>query len=464
MNCPSCGSPLTKKNKCDRCGTNVSLIQKSYRISNYFYNKGLEKAKIRDLTGTIFVLQKSLKFNKENTNARNLLGLVYYEMGEIVAALSEWVLSKHFQPKDNDADIYINDIQANPTRLETANQTIKKYNAALMAAKQGNDDLAIIQLKKVTNLNHHFLRAHHLLALLYMRNNEKEKAYRLLQKIKKIDVTNTTTLRYLSELAETQEQREGRDTKDTKDTQRVDNGNDNLKISPVSTYREEKPNIWVFLNLIIGVVIGVGLLYFLVVPNVKKQTSQDYNSKIVDLNSDLAVQTKTITTLENDKEDLQKQIDQLNTDINKMKEESKAFDETLYDDLFAAIKSYVAKEGNDAIIQKLLKVDISKIERQSAVDVYNTLKDELFPAASASIYEDGHNKYTNRKYEEAIQILQSVVDINADKVPDALYFIGRSYQMLSDKENASKFYNEVIDKYPDTERADQAKSKLQELQ
>ena len=39
-------------------------------------------------------MKRSLKFNKLNIQARNLLGLVYFETGEAVAALSEWVISK----------------------------------------------------------------------------------------------------------------------------------------------------------------------------------------------------------------------------------------------------------------------------------------------------------------------------------------------------------------------------------
>ena len=56
-------------------------------------------------------LRRCLELNKLNTNARNLLGLVYYEMGETVAALSEWVISKHFQPKNNDADSTLKKVQ-----------------------------------------------------------------------------------------------------------------------------------------------------------------------------------------------------------------------------------------------------------------------------------------------------------------------------------------------------------------
>ena len=146
MICPECGSIVaSKRNRCERCGTDLTTFKKVTMLSNMYYNEGLEKAKVRDLSGAILILKKSLELNKRNTNARNLLGLVYYEVGETVSALSEWVISKHFQAENNDADEYMESLQSNPTKLETLNQTIKKYNSALQSAKQGSDDLAIIQ-------------------------------------------------------------------------------------------------------------------------------------------------------------------------------------------------------------------------------------------------------------------------------------------------------------------------------
>ena len=44
--------------------------------SNYWYNDGLQKAKIRDLSGAVKSLRKSLQYNQANIAARNLLGLV----------------------------------------------------------------------------------------------------------------------------------------------------------------------------------------------------------------------------------------------------------------------------------------------------------------------------------------------------------------------------------------------------
>ena len=49
-----------------------------------YKRQGLDKAQIRDLSGAIDLLKRSLKFNKLNVQARTLLGLVYFETGEDV--------------------------------------------------------------------------------------------------------------------------------------------------------------------------------------------------------------------------------------------------------------------------------------------------------------------------------------------------------------------------------------------
>ena len=194
MNCPRCNANVAfSKKRCDNCGHDLKNYRKVVSLSNTYYNKGLSQAKVRDLSGAVSSLKLSLQYNKLNTNARNLLGLIYLEEGEIVAALSEWVISRHYQAENNDAEDYIRQIQSNPNRLETYNQTIRKYNSALNSAKHGDEDMAVIQLKKVVNLNPNFIRAHQLLALLYMMTGKKDnrvKALKLLRHISKIDVTS----------------------------------------------------------------------------------------------------------------------------------------------------------------------------------------------------------------------------------------------------------------------------------
>ena len=148
MVCYNCGCNLSEHAFCTNCGADVSVYKKVIKISNSFYNEGLEKAGVRDLTGAIQSLRQCLKFNKNNVEARNLLGLVYFETGEVVAALSEWVISKNLRPKKNIADDYIEIVQSNPTRLDTINKTIKNYNQPLLYCNQESKHLEIIQLKK----------------------------------------------------------------------------------------------------------------------------------------------------------------------------------------------------------------------------------------------------------------------------------------------------------------------------
>ena len=176
MICYRCGAEIGKNDYCPECSADVSIFQKVVRISNQYYNDGLEQAQVKNMSGAIVSLKKSLKFYKYNTDARNLLGLVYYEIGETVEALSEWVISANYQGEDNAAVRYLQEIHNNRGQLETINQTIKKYNQAILYCKQGSRDLAIIQLKKVLSLNPKLVKGHQLLALLYLQEGQYEKA------------------------------------------------------------------------------------------------------------------------------------------------------------------------------------------------------------------------------------------------------------------------------------------------
>ena len=140
MFCYHCGCRLSEHDFCTACGADVSLYKKVIHVSNMFYNEGLEKAGVRDLTGAVVSLRQSLKFNKNNIRARNLLGLVYFEMGETVSALREWVLSKNMRPKKNIAGEYIDRVQSNSGRLESLTQTVRKYNRALVLCQQDSRD------------------------------------------------------------------------------------------------------------------------------------------------------------------------------------------------------------------------------------------------------------------------------------------------------------------------------------
>lgn len=478
MNCPRCNAKVAfVKDRCDNCGQNMVNYRRVVSISNIYYNMGLEQAKVRDLSGAIRSLRQSLEFNKLNTNARNLLGLIYFEVGEIVSALSEWVISKHFQPEYNDADKYIREVQANPNRLEMYNQTIRKYNAALYSAQHGDGDMAIIQLKKVVGLNPKFVRANQLLALLYMmtgKRDNKIRAKRLLTNISKIDVTNTTTIAYLKELSDIQIK--GEVPKKTVEEKQPEVRKTLPRVEvdaykTITPYKEEKPSIMPFINVILGVVIGIALMGFLVIPHIKTSLSNQENSDFKKYSEEKAANDSDSATLRSENENLKKEIEELrlaNQQLTGSDTEDGTNLQETYESLIEALQDYVDGKKVSAA-KKLDKVNEDALLSDKVKEIYQNIKEPVYAAASENCFLEGRDAYNgegdyvgNRDYEKAISLLEKALLYDPNNT-DAMYFLGRCYQQQSDVDRAKEYYNKILEEYPDSERVGEARSRMREL-
>ena len=96
--------------------------------------------------------------------------------GDVGCALIQWVISINLQPDNNRADHYLDEVQRKPGQLEIASQMVKKFNQALFYAQNDSDDLAVLQLKRIVDEKPNFVKAHLLLALLYMEHGDYVKA------------------------------------------------------------------------------------------------------------------------------------------------------------------------------------------------------------------------------------------------------------------------------------------------
>lgn len=299
MNCINCGAFLTDTDLdyCPHCGANVLIQKKVDYLSKLYYNQGLEKASIRDLSGAISCLKQSLAYDKRNIRARNLLGLVYFETGEVVAALSEWVISKNIQKNRNLASEYIAKLQANQNKLETINESIKKYNNALAMCREGHEDMAAIRLKKILSQNPKLIKGYHLLALIQMKNQEWNKARRTLKKAARIDKTNTTTLRFLREVDE----QTGVTTKMEKRRKGLfgngknesDNISGEIVVRPPSY--KERSKVSLFFTMVLGFAAGAAAFWLLVLPAVKQDIYRQANQQIIQYSDSLSSQSVELT-------------------------------------------------------------------------------------------------------------------------------------------------------------------------
>lgn len=454
MRCPRCDAlVLDDAVRCNFCGQDLSVIHYLKSVSGAYYNIGLERAKVRNLSGAIEALKKSLEYFKGNIPARNLLGLVYYEIGETVAALSEWVLSKYFSPDDNIADYYIDTVRKNQSTLDLTNQTIKKYNAALASAQARNEDLAIIQLKKVVSSNPHFLRAAHLLALLYMKNGEYGRAYKCLQRVKKIDVNNTTTLKYLGELGGVMEAGDFVDV-----TTKPKSKKDPLEnVTPVGTYREEKRSLMPFIYIVIGLAIGILVCFVLIRPTLQKG-SQTTGSDIAEVSDQLSVKDTQIATLEANKEDLETEIKKLKDTISGADTKAQQTAEN-YKKMVKAAQLYASGDrlGAAAELTGLKKKDLEDEAAKTLYDMISEIPDKEINSLVQKARET-----INTSQEEALKQLKAINKASPGR-QDVLYLMARCYHYMGKVSKAKKYYEKAIAVKAGTEEAVQADKYLTEL-
>ena len=462
MECPKCGARLSEKDFCTGCGEEVGIYKKIMKISNTYYNDGLEKAKVRDLSGAIESLKRSLKYNKRNMMARNLLGLIYYEIGEIVEALSQWVLSANYQKEKNIANDYIRAVQANPGQLEDINQTIRKFNQALTSCNQGSGDLAIIQLKKVLTMNSKMIQAYQLLGLLYIEQGEMELARRTLNKALKIDTTNTRTLRYLREARPKKESAQtGRGNRSRADRQQevisYQDGNETI-IQPATAYKEST-GVSTLINIMIGLVIGLAVAWFLIIPARQEALKSNYKDQNISLSEELATKNAEAQDMQDTINSLQAQVKELNESLSNYEGEDGS--SGTYESLIKGANAHLAGDGN-AAYEAIKGIEAEGLS-EDAAKLYQSLMDTYGSRIAGSKFQEAFQLYKNKKYAEAVPVLKEVLALDDTNV-QVMYYLARSYQedesLLEEPERTEQIkalLNRVIELQPNSQMANYAR-------
>ena len=413
MKCVSCGAQLTDSVYCPICGCDNSVQKQAIVLSGLYYNQGLEKAQIRDLSGAIEQLKRSLKFNKLNIQARNLLGLVYFETGEVVSALSEWVISKNIQPEENLAAAYISNLQKDAGKLDVINQTIKKFNIALGNAQDGNEDVAKIQLKKVLAQNPKLIKGYHLLALLYMKDEEYDRARKLLRKALKIDRTNTTTLRYMREIDEAAgavPETQGRflllgrrNRKEEEET--VRNVKNNRNVLP--PFLREHPFSAGSLGLLLGLIIGAIAAGILFIPAARRSMNRETNEKIAEYSQEAADLRNELA-----EKDTQVSGAQQTADISVSRLNEAVAQASAYEQLSAALKEYY-DDNEEAAAEHLAAVDPSLLS-ESARSSYDKMANDMRSLLFEKLKESGIAKLNSGDMQGAVSTLTRAAELNGD--------------------------------------------------
>lgn len=448
--CPKCGQDLRTDGFCDHCKMSFQIYDKIKNISKLLYNQGLQLSEARDLTGAVGVLQRSVKLDRNNIDARNLLGLVYFEIGETVLALQQWVVSKSLRSTNNNAEKYIKTIQDNQTHLEALNSSIKKYNMALQFANQSDDDMAIMNLKKAVSLNPNFIKAYALLALCLMKDSQIQKAQKALKSILEIDKHNFIARKYLMQMINSTDIDHIKEEKAVEDHQ-SNSGGIKLPNLNMSSFQQ------VFF-VAGGAVLGIAVAVFLLLPSQIKGRDTEIRTlteQAIVYESNKTAAEASIKTLTAEKEQLQKEQTQMKSDL---KTEQSINAETAK--MLMALQSY-GVENYIETAETLHFIDPTVLEGTDLFDQYNALTLEVYEKVATDTFNQGYTFYkksTTDSYQKAIDQFDISIKYKKDAyfTDDAYYYRAVSYYKLGNMDEAKKAFENLIKDFADSDRVDDA--------
>ena len=432
------------------------------QISNGYYNLGLSLAKERNLSSALNALSISLGLNKKNTDARNLYGLIQFEMGEETKALISWVISININPINNPAQNYLQKLRNKSAYLEKSQDAISKYNKAISQIKTVNYDMARITLKQAVDIRPHFVKAMLALALLDIREGKSSEAKKLLENVLAIDRFNTKAITYLEEMKPLTEKKARKEKlsvigSPVKKEKNVENANNGM---PVTEIYKNYSGMFTAINVGIGLIVGACAMVFLYMPTMKVALNNAHNKEIVEISQQLNDVNLSIETLKSENEGLNEQVNKL-TEVNNTSTENMNYKLLQYVYFLGLIKEYNTKNYTRAaeIFSNLDVGQLTDVDNGLGISVTGTfaemapkMRDEG-PKLLLKV-ADGLNR--SGDFAGAIGYYDAALRISPDYV-EAKYKKALAYKTMGDVDTANNLFTEIITNYPDDRFANESK-------
>ena len=427
---------------------------KNRRIANAYYNQGLALARQRDLTGAAAALKKSLRFDKFQTDARNLLGLIYLEIGEAGSALCQWVISLNLQEQDNLAEEYLQRVQGSGGYLETADQAAKKYNQALVYAQNENEDLAVLLLMRMLDDFPNYVKAQELLALLYIRHEDYIKAGRCLYQVLKLDCYNPTAQRYMAVAKHNTGKAEVEKRKLKNAFSHRQMQDDDIIIPP--SYKENTG--WQsVMNILVGLILGVAVVYFLIMPAKQEAMNALHNKEQLANLEQINQKSLEIDSLMQQLEDAKKAQEAAEGSLEAMEADSGGVI-SQYQNMVKLLEAYRAEDAKTAAVlytsmdmsvltDGVLNQTVAWIQQDMSENGWKTL---------LSMGDEAMSQESGAGASQAIDYYNRSLQIHPGNA-EVIYKLGLAYEAAGDKDKANEYFGEIIMNYPDSEFMEDSK-------
>ena len=416
--------------------------------SNYWYNDGLEKAKVRDLSGAVVSLKKSLEYNTRNIDARNLLGLIYYTVGDISEALVEWKISKSITKEDNLAEYYLTKVYGEPEELQAMNTAVKQYNQCLKQCRQGEKEYALSELKEIVRSHPTYLKALQLLAMLYLSMDQYAKARPILRQALGLDKTNEVSIYYQKKLNELHQKKAAKMNEGRKQNSSytLEKEKTPKQVQRQSQSIKENLSMSTIVNIVIGLIVGAAAVWFLVMPAVNQAQADKLNKEVVKYSDQIATKNAEISALTKELDAYKEASAEVET-VKKNAEEAKGSYDALFNIYRNTRKSYNKEE---------IALQLQEINKDALSDDGKVIYDEIYSQVVVPLcqkkYKVAQKSYKSKNYEEAIPVLEFILSYDERyEGGNVLMMLGESYLAVGRIDEARVIYEKAVELFPDTE-------------
>ena len=442
----------------------MAYSEKLARQSNGWYNDGLTKAQIRDLSGAQESLERAIEYDRTNIQARNLLGLIYYGRGQTGEAIAQWILCQNMDPADRMSGYFMRRMKEDPDEINAINISLRKYNQGLRYCREHHLDMAQLQLSEAVEINPGLLCAWQLLALIYITKKQYSKARRALKQARMIDEGDQLTLAYLEEVGKGRARRgEGANVRAGRHAVAYTRDHETI-IRPVANESDSGTSrIWS--NLVIGLIVGTAVVFLLIGPLIRSRSTRQASKELAAYTDKIAAQDAQIKALKTELEEYR-----MDADLNAKTIKEGTSAQQSYEILMEVTSGLNSGEMTaDQAIDKLVDVSPERLG-DLGKQRYEKYAEQLFPAALTKYYGQAKESYSVGNYAYVIDRLTKVLKMEEDyEDGEAMLMLANAYMKYNNedekaleegREKAKELYTLILKNHPDTDLAKAAQKGL----
>ena len=231
-------------------------------------------------------------------------------------------------------------------------------------------------------------------------------------------------------------------------------GNDTI-IQPM--YVKEGPAFSSVINIVLGIIIGVAIAWFLILPARVGAEADKNDEKFKKVSEELTAEKASKLELEEALDTLRTQNEEQEAQIEKLTGDTGVAQATDY--LADAADIYMAEPENaTAVMDALEQINDEYLETasQSFLKLYTQLKESVQAEAAKSYYDSGLEALSASDNEKAISELTKAWELDETN-GSALYNLAHAYRNSNNQDKADELYKLVIEKFPGTDIAESSK-------